>query len=101
MIVTHSFEQFVRSLGDELLVTDIDQPSRILSALSDEELHEVCVNILTQFGRELVFGACSNSEWLDGKLVIQTNEELIHLFQVVQYATRLEIERRKSPRQRA
>ena len=49
---------------------------------------------LEQFALELLIGAHENSEWLDGKLVIDANHGPIHLLQAAFYAVKLEAQRR-------
>jgi hypothetical protein len=45
---------------------------------------------------ELLIGAHANSDWSDGKLVIDANHGPIHLLQTAFYAVRLEVQRRKA-----
>jgi hypothetical protein len=51
--------------------------------------------VLEQFALELLIGADKNSDWLDGKLVIDANHGPIHLLEAAFYAVRLEVQRRK------
>lgn len=81
-------------LADELLVQDITEPSTILGSLSDHKLQTFYDAILEQFALELLTGALENSEWLDGKLVIDANHGPIHLLQAAFYAVKLEVLRR-------
>ncbi len=88
--------QQLEQLADELLRVDIDQPSAILSDLSDDELETAFGEILNQFGLELVIGAYEKSEWVGGKLVIDANEGPISFVQTALFAVRLEKQRRRS-----
>jgi hypothetical protein len=81
-------------LGDELLAQDITEPSAVLGSLSDDELQVFYDNVLEQFALELLVGADKDSEWSDGKLVIDANHGPIHLLQTAFYAVRLEVQRR-------
>lgn len=94
MLVAQEFDQVVRSLADELLVQDITEPSAVLGSLSGDELEVAYDHILEQFALELLIGAAKNSDWLDGKLVIDANQGPIHLLQAAFYAVKLEIQRR-------
>jgi hypothetical protein len=49
---------------------------------------------LEQFALELLIGAHENSEWSNGKLVIDANHGPIHLLQAAFYAVKLEVQRR-------
>ncbi|MFO0451562.1 MAG: hypothetical protein ACK52I_23375 [Pseudomonadota bacterium] len=51
-------------------------------------------HILEQFALELLIGAHENSDWLNGKLVIDANHGPIHLLQAAFYAVKLEVQRR-------
>jgi hypothetical protein len=88
-------ESLLTKLADELLVTDICERSAVLATLSDDELHAAYDHVLEQFALELLIGADRNSEWSNGKLVIDANHGSIHLLQAVFYAVRLEVQRRK------
>jgi hypothetical protein len=46
-------ESLLAQLADELLVTDICEPSAVLAALSDDELHAAYDDMLEQFALEL------------------------------------------------
>ena len=81
-------------LADELLVQDITEPSAVLGPFSGDELEVVYDAILEQFVLELLIGAHENSEWSDGKLVIDANHGPIHLLQAAFYAVKLEVQRR-------
>jgi len=50
--------------------------------------------VLERFALELLIGAHENSEWRDGKLVIDANHGNIHLLQAAFYAVKLEVQRR-------
>ncbi len=67
----------------------------MLGSLSDDELEAAYDFVLEHFALELLIGADQNSEWSNGKLVIDTNHGPIHLLQTVFYAVRLEVQRRK------
>ena len=86
------------NLADELLVQDITEPSAVLGSLSDHELQAAYDHILEQFALELLIGAHENSDWLDGKLVIDANHGPIHLTQAAFYAVKLEVQRRNNAR---
>ena len=88
-------ESLLTQLADELLVTDITEPSLVLAALSDDKLQTAYDDVLEQFALELLIGAAKNSDWLDGKLVIDANHGPIHLLEAAFYAVRLEVRRRK------
>jgi hypothetical protein len=81
-------------LADELLVQDITDPSAVLGSLSDDDLHVFYDNVLEHFALELLIGADKNSDWSNGKLVIDANHGPIHLLQAAFYAVRLEVQRR-------
>ena len=88
-------DSLLTNLADELLVKDIDQPSAILGSFNDDELQVVYDAVLDQFALELLIGADKNSDWSDGKLVIDANHGPIHLLQTAFYAVKLEVQRRK------
>ncbi len=81
-------------LADELLVQDITEPSAVLGSLSDDQLQVFYDPVLERFALELLIGADKNSEWSNGKLVIDANHGPIHLLQAAFYAVRLEVQRR-------
>ena len=87
-------DSLLTNLADELLVQDITEPSAVLAALSDNELHTAYDHVLEQFALELLIGAHENSDWSDGKLVIDANHGPIHLLQAAFYAVKLEVQRR-------
>lgn len=93
--VKYHMESLLTNLADELLVQDITEPSAVLAALSDDELQAAYDFVLEQFALELLIGADKNSEWSNGKLVIDANHGPIHLLQAAFYAVRLELQRRK------
>lgn len=74
---------------------DITERSAVLTALSDEELEVAYDHILEQFALELLIGAAKNSDWSDGKFVIDANHGPIHLLEAAFYAVKLEVQRRK------
>lgn len=88
-------DSLLTKLADELLVKDITERSAVLGPLSDDELEAAYDHVLEQFALELLIGADKNSEWSDGKLVIDANHGPIHLLQAAFYAVRLELQRRK------
>ena len=49
--------------------------------------------MLEQFALELLIGAAKNSDWFDGKFVIDANHGPIHLLQAAFYAVKLEVQR--------
>ena len=87
-------ESLLTQLADELLVKDITEPSAVLASLSDDELQAAYNHVLEQFALELLIGAHENSEWSNGKLVIDANHGPIHLLQAAFYAVKLELQRR-------
>jgi hypothetical protein len=82
------------NLADELLVQDITEPSAVLGSLSDHDLQAAYDFVLEQFALELLIGAHENSDWFNGKLVIDANHGPIHLLQAAFYAVKLEVQRR-------
>ena len=82
------------NLADELLVQDITEPSAVLGSLNDDDLQIFYDAVLEQFALELLIGAHENSEWSDGKLVIDANHGNIHLLQTAFYAVKIELQRR-------
>jgi len=90
-----NMDSLLTNLADELLVQDITEPSAVLGPLSDDELEAAYDHILEQFALELLIGAHENSDWSDGKLVIDANHGPIHLLQAAFYAVKLEVQRRK------
>ncbi len=87
-------DSLLTQLADELLIQDITEPSAVLGSLSDHELQAAYDHVLEQFALELLIGADKNSEWSNGKLVIDANHGPIHLLQAAFYAVRLEVQRR-------
>ena len=83
------------NLADELLVQDITEPSAVLGSLSDDDLQPAYDFVLERFALELLIGAHENSDWSDGKLVIDANHGPIHLLQAAFYAVKLELQRRE------
>lgn len=81
-------------LADELLVQDITERSAVLGSFPDHELEAAYDHILEQFALVLLIGAHENSEWSDGKLVIDANHGPIHLLQTAFCAVKLEVQRR-------
>ncbi|WP_031495447.1 hypothetical protein [Bryobacter aggregatus] len=89
-------DSLLTNLADELLVQDITEPSAVLGSLSDLDLQAAYDHILEQFALELLIGAHENSDWSNGKLVIDANHGPIHLLQAAFYAVKLECQRRVS-----
>ena len=94
MVNTSIMDSLLTNLADELLVHDITEPSAVLGSLSDHVLQAAYDHILEQFALELLIGAHKNSDWSDGKLVIDANHGPIHLLQAAFYAVKLEVQRR-------
>lgn len=82
------------NLADELLVQDITEPSAVLGSLSDHDLQAAYDHVLEQFALELLIGAHKNSDWFNGKLIIDANHGPIHLLEAAFYAVNLEVQRR-------
>ena len=89
-------ESLLTNLADELLIQDITEPSAVLGSLSGDELEAAYDLVLEQFALELLIGAHENSDWSNGKLVIDANHGPIHLLQTAFYAVKLEVLRRSS-----
>ena len=87
-------DSLLTQLADELLVQDITEPSAVLGSLPDDDLQVFYDHVLEQFALELLIGADKNSDWYDGKLVIDANHGPIHLLQTAFYAVKLEVQRR-------
>ncbi|WP_155121179.1 hypothetical protein [Bryobacter aggregatus] len=87
-------DSLLTQLADELLVQDITEPSAVLGSLSDHDLQTAYDHILEQFALELLIGAHENSDWSDGKMVMDANHGPIHLLQAAFYAIKLEVLRR-------
>ena len=87
-------DSLLTNLADELLVQDITEPSAVIGPLSDDDLQAAYDFVLEQFALELLIGAHENSDWFNGKLVIDANHGPIHLLQAAFYAVRLEVLRR-------
>lgn len=85
---------FAHNLADELFVQDITEPSSVLGPLSDHELQAAYDFVLERFALELLIGAHENSDWSNGKLVIDANHGPIHLLQAAFYAVKLVCQRR-------
>ena len=89
-----NMQSLLTQLADELLVQDITEPSAVLGSLSGNELQAAYDFVLEQFALELLIGAHENSDWSNGKLVIDANHGSIHLLQAAFYAVKLEVLRR-------
>jgi hypothetical protein len=83
--------QFLEDLCDELLQSD---RSAILAVLADAELQNAYVDVLHQFGLELVCGVDERSTWMSDLLVIGGNQGPIHLCETAFYAILVEMDRR-------
>jgi hypothetical protein len=84
---------FLEDLCDELLQSDCER-SAILAALTDAELQHAYVDVLRQFGLELVIGVDEHSSWMSDLLVIGGNQGPIHACQTAFYAILVEMDRR-------
>jgi len=62
--------------------------------LHDHELQAAYDHVLEHFALELLIGAHENSEWSDGKLVIDASHGNIHLLQAAFHTVKLEVQRR-------
>ena len=85
--------EVLEALCNELLRSD-NERSPTLSAMSDAELQTVYVDVLHQFGLELICGVDSHSHWMNDLLVIVANQGPIHACQTAFYAILVELERR-------
>jgi hypothetical protein len=89
--------QFLEELCDELLQSECER-SAILAALSDAALQDAYVDVLHQFGLELVIGVDEQSSWMSDLLVIGSNQGPIHASQAAFYAILVEMGRRSVDR---
>ena len=82
----------------EALCTELVQPGcekgAILAALTDAELQDAYLDVLRQFGLELVCGVDSHSHWMNDLLVIVANQGPIHAAETAFYAILCEMDRR-------
>ncbi len=85
---------FLENLCDELLQSD-NERSATLSAMSDAELQTVYVDVLHQFGLELICGVDEHSRWMCDLLLIGGNQGPIHACQTAFYAILVEMDRRR------
>ena len=85
--------QFLEDLCDELLQSDCER-NAVLAALTDAELRDAYVDVLQQFGLELICGAYEHSSWMSDLLVIGGNQGPIHACQTAFYAILVEMDRR-------
>jgi hypothetical protein len=85
--------QFLEDLCNELLQSDCER-SGILAALTDAELQDAYVDVLRQFGLELVCGVDEHSSWMSDLMVIGGNQGPIHACQTALYAILVEMDRR-------
>ena len=83
---------FLAGLCDELL--QYNERSPTLSAMSDAELQTVYVDVLRQFGLELICGVDIHSHWMNDLLVIVANQGPIHAAETAFYAILCEMDRR-------
>jgi hypothetical protein len=84
----HQLEHFCY----ELLASDTD--TNTLRALSDKELQDAYVDVLHQYGLELVCGAYEHSSWMGDLLMIGANEGPIKACGAAFLAVLVEMERR-------
>ena|ERR1017187_6492176 len=84
---------FLEDLCNELVQSECEN-SAILSAMSDAELQTAYVDVLQQFGLELVCGLDEQSCWMSDLLVIGGNQGPIHACQTAFYAVLVEMDRR-------
>jgi hypothetical protein len=85
--------QFLEDLCTELVQSECER-SAILAALSDAELQDAYVDVLQQFGLELVIGVDELSSWMSDVLVIGGNQGPIHACQTAFYDILVEMDRR-------
>jgi hypothetical protein len=83
----------LEDLCDELLRSDSER-SPTLSAMSDGDLERVYVDVLHQFGLELICGVDAHSHWMSDSLVISSNLGPIHGAETAFYAILCEMDRR-------
>lgn len=81
----------LENLCCDLLASDSDT---MLAALSDSELQDAYVDVLRQYGLELVCGAYDNSTWMGGVLMIAGNEGPIKACAAAFLAILVELDRR-------
>jgi hypothetical protein len=62
--------------------------------MSDAELKDTYVDVLQQFGLELVIGVDAHSHWMFDSLIICSNLAPIHAAQTLLYAVLVELDRR-------
>jgi hypothetical protein len=80
-------------LCDELLVSD-SEASAILLSMSDAELQDAYVDVVHQYGLELVIGTEEQSTWMSDVLVIAANQGPIFACSAAFQAILLEMSRR-------
>jgi len=85
--------QVLEDLCNELLQSE-DERSPTLSAMSAADLQTLYVDVLHQFGLELIIGLDAHSHWLSDLLVIVANQRPIHAAETVFYAVLVELDRR-------
>jgi hypothetical protein len=85
--------QQLENLCDELLLQPNCESSELLAALSDTELQDAYLDVLRQYGLELVIGA-EDSGWMSDLLVIGNNQGAILACQTAFAAVLLEMSRR-------
>ena len=85
--------QFLEDLCNELVQPGCER-SATLSAMSDGELERVYVDVLHQFGLELICGLDAHSHWMSDSLVIGSNLGPIHAAETAFYAILVEMDRR-------
>jgi len=79
----------------ELLATD--GGTNTLTAFTDEELKMAYLDVLQQYGLELVCGAYENSTWMGGTLMIAGNEGPIKACATAFLAVLVEMSKRNIP----
>jgi hypothetical protein len=85
--------QFLEFLCNELLQSN-NERSATLSAMSAAELQTLYVDVLHQFGLELICGVDAHSRWMSDSLVIGSNLGPIHAAETAFYSILVELERR-------
>ena len=85
--------EFLEDLCSELIQSDCDR-SELLAALTNSELRDAYVDVLRQYGLELVCGAYEHSSWMGGLLMIAGNEGPIKACAAAFLAILVEMDRR-------
>lgn len=84
----------VQQLEDLCIALVQSDSDRTLAALSDGELQDAYVDVLHQFGLELVIGVDEHSHWMSESLLVYGNQGAIHLCETAFYAILCELDRR-------